>query len=69
MESEIEENFDDQDYILSIFRNLQFLNRYFIGNLINNCVSVILGNIYFDEDLNINDSSLNFLINGEFFDE
>lgn len=69
MESETEENPDDQDYILSILRNLQSPNRFPTGNPINNCASVISGNTYSDEDSNTNDSSSNFSTNGELSDE
>lgn len=69
MESETEENSDDQDYILSILRNLQSPNRFPTGNPINNCASVISGNTYSDEDSNTNDSSSNFSTNGELSDE
>lgn len=69
MESETEENPDDQDYILSILRNLKSPNRFATGNPNNNCVSVISENTYSDEDSNTNDSNSNFSSNGELSDK
>lgn len=65
MESENEENPDDQDYILSILRNLKSPNRFATGNPINNYVSVITENTFSGEDSDTNDSNSNFSLNGE----